>query len=427
MSLPEEFKNQMQILLHDEYEAFEEAMLRSPIVSCKVNKRKLKDIKDLGYEGLETVKWCKSGYYLAERPLFTANPLMHAGVFYVQDASSMIYEEIFERLVPMAMDTVAGNGRLRVLDLCAAPGGKTTSIINSFPDGTCIVANDFTPNRAQILRENLIKWGYPDFVVTNSPTDRFSSLGEMFDIVAVDAPCSGEGMMRKDADAVNQWSPGLVNQCASLQKKILNDAFNALKPGGFLVYSTCTFNTLENESNVRLLVDDYGMVPLDLEFPVEWNISPGFDTANPGFRFLPHRNRGEGLFVAVLRKEGNYSNVRGLDENRFFKLIETELKVISLGIPKINMKGKVEIAATESVLESGYDKNMHPYVDLSLIEAQSYLHREALALDKEVPKGYVAVGYKGYPLGLVKNIGARANNLYPASWKIRMNLNGNIG
>ena len=176
----------------------------------------------------------------------------------------MIYETVIEKIAPMALDTGC---TLNVLDLCAAPGGKTTSMINALPDGTRVVANEFVGARAAALKENLMKWGYPEIIITNSPTDRFAAAGELFDIIAVDAPCSGEGMMRKEEMAVTQWNEGLQRQCASLQREILDNAFAALRPGGFLIYSTCTFNRLENEENVRYLVEELEMAPVDLDLP----------------------------------------------------------------------------------------------------------------------------------------------------------------
>ncbi len=417
MTLPPNFIIQMQSLLGDDTDSFLSAMNEPPSVSIKINRRKSNDPDICGYEGLKQVKWCKNGYYLPERPVFTLNPLLHAGVFYVQDASSMIYEAVTAQIAPMALDT---GDPLRVLDLCAAPGGKTTSIINALPDGTTVVANEFVGTRATVLRENLMKWGYPDIIVTNSPTDRFAALGELFDIVAVDAPCSGEGMMRKEEIAVSQWGEGLQKQCASLQREILANAFAALKPGGFLIYSTCTFNRIENEENVNYLVEEFGMVPLNMDFPEEWQIGKGIDTPHPCLRFMPHITRGEGLFLCVLRKEGDYISARRNRGKSFAQLVSDQTKIIANGIPLTAAKGKDLIPTTESVLSCGYPKGSLPEAEVDEQTALSYLRHEAIHLDPEIPKGHVVVIYKGYPLGIVKNLGNRANNLYPAQWRIRM-------
>lgn len=419
MHLPEEFVQQMSSLIGDEYNDFCEAMSLPPMVSIRLNRRKCHDIVDAGYEGAEEVKWCPLGYYLPERPVFTLNPLFHAGLFYVQDASSMIYETIAEKIMPMAMDT---GTPLRVLDMCAAPGGKTTCLINAAPDGTLIVANEFIASRAAILKENLLKWGYPEIMITNSPTSAFAKLPESFDIVTVDAPCSGEGMMRKEEVAVTQWSEGLQRQCAALQRDILTDAFAALKPGGFMIYSTCTFNLLENEENVRFLVEELGMVPVDMEFPKEWGILPGIDTPYPCLRFMPHATRGEGLFAAVLRKEGDYPRAPHSKLKGFKELLASKVKVICDGIPRFAVKGHDKVPTTESVLATDYQRGSLPEAEVDLTTALSFLRHEALRLDSEIPKGFVVITYRGFPLGLVKNIGSRANNLFPAAWRVRMNI-----
>lgn len=398
-----------------------EALLKSlelpAEISIKLNLRKAAGVDELGYGALERVPWADSGYYLAERPIFTLNPLLHCGVFYVQEASSMIYEAIGRKIVPMALDT---GHPLRVLDLCAAPGGKTTSLINALPDGSLVVANEFVASRAEILKENLMKWGYPDIVITNSPTSRFARLREMFDIVAVDAPCSGEGMMRKEETARQQWGKGLVAQCASLQREILSDAFEALKPGGFLIYSTCTFNRRENEENLRMLVEDFGMVALDMEFPEEWGISKGIDTPYPCLRFMPHKTRGEGLFAAVLRKEGDFASAPRRSRAEFDKMLASATRIIANGIPHTTLKGRDEVPTTEHLLGCDYRRGELPEKELTQEEALSFLRHETLRFDGDLPKGYLCVTYKNHPLGLVKNIGNRANNLYPAAWKIRM-------
>lgn len=417
MTLPENFINQMRNLLGEDCDSFLAAMNQPPSVSIKLNRRKSNNPDICGYEGLTPVKWCQSGYYLPERPVFTLNPLIHAGVFYVQDASSMIYEAVTEKIVPMALDTA---NPLRVLDLCAAPGGKTTSMINALPDRTTVVANEFVGNRATVLKENLMKWGYPDIIVTNSPTARFAALGELFDIIAVDAPCSGEGMMRKEDVAVSQWGEGLQKQCASLQREILADAFEALKPGGFLIYSTCTFNRLENEENVGYLVEELGMVPLDMIFPEEWGIGKGIDTPYPCLRFMPHITRGEGLFLCVLRKEGDYMPARTRRGKSFSQLIADKAKIIADGIPMTTTKGRDQVPTTGSVLSCDYKRGTLPEVEVDEQTALSYLRHEAIQLNPEIPKGYVVVMYKDHPLGIVKNLGNRANNLYPAQWRIRM-------
>jgi len=220
--------------------------------------------------------------------------------------------------------------------------------------------------------------------------------------------------------AVSQWGERFQKQCASLQREILSDAFEALRPGGFLIYSTCTFNRLENEENVGYLVEELGMVPLDMNFPEEWGIGKGIDTPYPCLRFMPHITRGEGLFLCVLRKEGDYMPARMRRGKSFSQLIADKVKIIADGIPMTTTKGKDQVPTTESVLSYDFKRGTLPEVEVDEQTALSYLRHEAIQLNPEIPKGYVVVMYKDHPLGIVKNLGNRANNLYPAQWRIRM-------
>lgn len=407
---------------HIDKEAFLKAMAESPAVSLKLNRRKCGDIGSLGYGALKRVPWCESGYYLDSRPQFTLNPLLHAGVFYVQDASSMVYETIVSSL---QAEGLLGPAPL-VLDMCAAPGGKTTSIINGLRDGAFVIANEVMPKRAAILRENLTKWGYPSVKVTNRQTEVYASAGEIFDIVAVDAPCSGEGMMRKDPAAVAQWSPSLVASCAALQRDILANAVKCLLPGGIIIYSTCTFNRTENEENVEWLVRECGMEPIDMKFPEEWGIAPGISTPYPAMRFMPHLTRGEGLFAAVLRKPSGLSSAASPSLQGRLSALEKALgsksKKQAPRTGEKNQKGKPAPERPDAFLplRTDYDSSVYPSAELSLEEALRYLRHETLKLPDSVDAGYVVVKYKNYPLGFVKNIGTRANNLYPREWRIRM-------
>lgn len=411
-NVPDEFLHSIESLPGLDLAAFTAAMAEPPAVSVKLNRRKCADVGQLGYGNPEGVRWCENGFYLDDRPQFTLNPLLHAGVFYVQDASSMIHQTIVQRFVEagvLTRDSI-------VADFCAAPGGKTTSAINALPDGALVVANEFDPRRAAVLKENLLKWGYPEIVVTNSPTSRLRSLGEVFDLVIVDAPCSGEGMMRKDRIAREQWNPGLVAKCAELQRKILEDAVATLKPGGVLIYSTCTFNRAEDEDNVQWLVSQTDLVPVDMKFPTEWGIGGSVDPEIPAMRFMPHLTRGEGLFVVVLRKPGE-STVT--NRRKLLDSLRKHTKPVLEGIPKAVMKGKMEIPASEWTLAVDFPSDKYPAVELNEQTALRYLRHEAITLPETTPKGFVVVSYKGHPLGFVKNIGSRANNMFPANWKIR--------
>ena len=409
----EEFIESVSRLPGLDVKAFLTAMSEAPSVSVKLNRRKISDVAQLGYGNLEPVSWCRSGFYLDERPKFTLNPLLHAGAFYVQDASSMIHETLVSNLLDAGMLPE----RPLVLDLCAAPGGKTTSMINALPDGSTVVANEVMPQRVRILAENLKKWGYPDILVTSSQTSRLASAAcEAFDLIAVDAPCSGEGMMRKDEDARNQWSPRLTAQCASLQREILADAVSMLRPGGILIYSTCTFNREEDELNVGWLVDECGLQPVHHGIPAELGIGSEIDSPYPALRFMPHLTRGEGLFAAVLRKPGESP---ASNHRKTLDSLRKKAKVILDGIPTVTLKGKLELPASQWALATDFPRGKYPEEELDLDTALRYLRHEAIVLDPNVARGFVVVTYKGHPLGLVKNIGNRANNLFPAEWRIR--------
>lgn len=403
--LPDGFKAQtVSMLGEDEAALLFEALECAPSVGVRANRA-----KGFGREALfshfahydpEPVEWCESGVRLGSRPDFVHDPLLHAGVFYVQEAASMVYESIVGQLVEDM------EGEVRVLDMCAAPGGKSTAILNGlYGRRHLLVANEFDRSRSAILRENLDKWGDPDVVVTNSPSEVFSRMEDWFDIVAVDAPCSGEGMMRREPVARSQWSERLVDSCGALQREILSSAVVALRPGGTLIYSTCTFNEVENEANTCWLADKFGLSMVK----------------NPR-RFYPHREGCEGLCVAVMRKPGaqeSHELTRGGMEQLLKLLRQAKANVIRVGTEQTVRKGNLEIPSSRSVLASDYERDKFPEVELDAGDALAYLKGNALTLPEVTPKGYVAVCYGGYPLGLVKNLGNRANNLYPSEWRIR--------
>lgn len=442
-----------------------DALRLDPSVSIRINRRKRVDDAQLPFPDITPVRWCGSGYYLPARPQFTLDPLLHAGAYYVQDASSMIYEQIISRV----RDLPGLDAPRLVADLCAAPGGKTTAMINSLPDGTVVVANEYDSKRVSALRENIEKWGYPHTIVTNGPVSSLLPLEGCCDIVAVDAPCSGEGMMRKEPEAVRQWSPGLVRGCALLQREILEVALRLLRPGGVLIYSTCTFSAEENEENALWLLSKPGISPLPLPMEGVESCLPPFAGEVAGLRFMPHATRGEGLFVATFRKDpdlpqpqpsapsrGSRRNAAAgcaaLPEEALrllrptfhaatFKASDTiyaldpemntvvtrlapSTRIVAAGVPVGELKGKIFIPSGKLLLSGGFRSGSLPGVEADRETALRYLRRESLTADKlptltSLPKGYTVVEYGGRPLGLVKNLGTRANNLLPTSWRIR--------
>jgi 16S rRNA C967 or C1407 C5-methylase (RsmB/RsmF family) len=349
----------------------------------------------------DKVPWCPEGFYLSGRPQFTFDPLFHAGCYYVQESASMFITHV----IKWAMEAPANNHPLSIinfplqaLDLCAAPGGKSTAMRTVLPEGSVLVSNEPIPTRAQILLENITKWGWPDCIVTNNYPRDFRKAKMTFDLILCDVPCSGEGMFRKDPATISEWSLQNVEKCWRLQREIVADAWGCLNPGGLLIYSTCTYNIKENEENVRWILDTYDAEALTIPTDPSWNITgsllPGFDA--PVYRFIPGITRSEGLFLCVLHKRGVRSEECGV-RNVLQKI--GRLKVISLLTPP------------SSLLETK--------VDLSYQDALRYLRGESLVLPPDTPRGIVTVTYRGVPLGPAKNIGPRANNLYPKPWRIK--------
>ena len=359
------------------------------------------------------VPWCAEGYYLNNRPQFTFDPLLHAGCYYVQEASSMFVTHIL-RNVQCSM--VNGqwsmfNGQCSMvngqcaLDLCAAPGGKSTALRSVLPDDCVLISNEPMGNRAQILLENVTKWGGPNHIVTNNYPRDFRKAKLKFDLILCDVPCSGEGMFRKDPNAISEWSAQNVEKCWQLQREIVADAWECLNPGGLLIYSTCTYNTKENEENIRWILDTYDAQVLDIPVDPSWNITgsllEGFN--EPVYRFIPGITRGEGLFVCALRKNTRKEEGERSKEISSADIIKNKnLKVLDPGI----------LLPPSSLLPS-------PKVDVDYATALKYLRGEALVLPADTPRGIVTITYQGQPLGPAKNIGNRANNLYPKAWRIK--------
>ncbi len=348
-------------------------------------------------EGADLVPWCAAGEYLAERPNFTMDPRFHQGLYYVQDPSSMAIGAVIESLglaEPVSY-----------LDVCAAPGGKTTAAIDALPAGSCVLANEADPARAKVLCENLMKWGYNNVKVSVGPAQKLRKLlpRESFDIIAADVPCSGEGMMRKDPKAVEQWTPGLVESCARLQFEIVDAVWPLLKPGGYMIYSTCTFAEAEDENNVKRIIEELGAEQLPLpELPGVVN-----------GHFYPHMVRGEGLYMALLRKPGTLT-------------VGTFCRVSAVGLPvadEYEMKGRERIPTHALAMRADFDAGAWPQVDVDRATALRFLHRDALTLPEDAQKGLTLLTFEHRPLGWVNNLGRRANNLLPKPLRILSQIN----
>lgn len=386
-NLPEEFILQTRQLMGEErFNCYLEAFEEEAPVSIRVNPR----LVNHGDRFMIHVPWCPEGFYLSERPQFTFDPLFHAGCYYVQEASSMFITHIIRSLASRLSFIISP---LSILDLCAAPGGKSTAAISVLPEGSTMVSNEPIPNRAQILLENITKWGYPNCTVTNNYPRDFRKAKAKFDIIICDVPCSGEGMFRKDPATIGEWSMQNVEKCWRLQREIVADAWECLNPGGILIYSTCTFNTKENEENVLYFMEEFDAEILDIPTEPSWNITgsllEGFDA--PVYRFIPGITRGEGLFICALRKSGESNHSYPLST------ISSKLRVLTPDLP-----------------EGDY-----PRIDIPYQDALKFLRGEAIVLPPDTPKGIVTVTYQGFALGPAKNIGNRANNLYPKPWRIK--------
>ncbi|WP_308576603.1 hypothetical protein [uncultured Prevotella sp.] len=366
------------------------------------------------------IPWCKDGYWLDTRPNFTFDPLLHAGAYYVQEASSMFLSHVLQHLVKQPV---------MALDLCAAPGGKTTCARASLPVGSFLFSNEPIGKRAQILAENVQKFGHEGVAVTNNyPRDyKKSKLG--FDVIIADVPCSGEGMFRKDPQSIEEWSPQNVENCWQLQRSIIADIWDNLKPGGILIYSTCTFNAHEDEENIAWILNEYDAELLSVPTEEAWNITgslidnPLKDGREfPVYRFIPGKTRGEGIFMAIIRKHGEnktFSNKTTIDVDKAIAEARKRLRILSHGVKEGMQKGKNVIPDHTLALSFSTDKSAYPNVEVDYQTAIAYLRHEAIVLSSDAPRGIVLLTYKGYPIGFAKNLGNRANNLYPQEWRIK--------
>ena len=406
-----------QLFGEKRYNIFFKSLQQSSSVSIRLNPFKTSETTQIAnrYEPIP-IAWCKEGFYLNVRPNFTFDPLFHAGAYYVQEASSMFLSHVLRHLVrkPVAL-----------LDLCAAPGGKTTCARTAIKEGSIVFSNEPINKRAQILAENVQKFGHSDVVVTNNyPMDYKKSKLE-FDVIVADVPCSGEGMFRKDPQAISEWSEQNVVNCRQLQRSIIADIWENLKPGGLLIYSTCTFNALENEENVAWILNEYDAQLLEVPTEKTWNITGslinnplGEDKPFPVYRFIPGFTQGEGLFMAIIKKGGTSTNLEPNAE-KLVAEANKKLKIMAHGVKQGIIKGKKIIPDHSLALAINGDRSSYPNVEIDYETAIKYLRHEAIMLSAVVPKGIVTLTYRGHAIGFANNLGNRANNLYPQEWRIK--------
>lgn len=444
MSLPEKFKDSLPFanVLREKLLL---GLLQKPLVSVRTNPFKPVDI----FKSDENVPWSNNGKYLKERPEFVSDPMFHSGAYYPQEASSMFLGQI--------LNSIDLSQKI-VLDLCAAPGGKST-LINSFlPKDALLIANEVIKSRSWILKENMDKWGSSNVVVTNNDPSDFEQFLGFFDVVVVDAPCSGEGMFRKDKNAINEWSERNVNLCCTRQKRILADIIPSITNGGVLIYSTCTFNDKENRDNLKWLQENYEVENLEFEYPLGEGIVELIEGDLKGFQFLPGVTKGEGFFISAMLVYGGREKLKvpkrirklRLDswegssgeflnnENKNYIIDETihnfpeqfesilksiiwDLNPIKIGC-KIgqNIKGKIKYSH-ELAFSHELKKDAFELIEVSYEDAIRFLQKKVLS---EVPniKSWGLIAFQNQPLGWVKKVGGRLNNYYPKEFRIRKEL-----
>ncbi|HEX2968251.1 MAG TPA: rRNA cytosine-C5-methyltransferase [Bacteroidales bacterium] len=400
----------------------------------------------------EPVSWCKSGFYLDSRPSFTLDPLFHAGCYYPREASGMFMDQVFEQLVGSVEN-------IRVLDLCAAPGGKSTQLSDLIGDSGVLISNEVIKSRSSVLAETIIKWGKGNTIVTQNDASDFSALHGYFDTILIDAPCSGEGMFR-DKIAIDEWSTANTRLCEARQKRLISEMWPLLKENGLLVYSTCTFNPGENEENINWLIKKNEAVCLQLNINSFKGITEIDFNGVYGYGFYPGKIRGEGFFISVIRKTSKQDSVRPAsskmnefktdkndlataekwcikDPARFFKRGEDitalacpveeymflfrNLTVRNGGTQIATRKKNDFLPSHELALSGIIRKSSFPIVDLNYADAIAYLRRDNFSLP-DLDDSWNLITFKGVNLGFVKNICKRFNNYFPVEWRIRMNM-----
>lgn len=445
---PEGFIHRIKDQKNIDSESLLNALSETAPVSIRINKSKWNMIP----VNSKPVPWCANGYYLGTRPSYTLDPLFHSGCYYPQEASGMFIEEAI-RQVSETMENIC------VLDLCGAPGGKSTHLSDLIGDGSLLVANETIRPRAEILAETITKWGSGNTLVTRNDPSHFGKLPGYFDIILVDAPCSGEGMFRNSV-AVNEWSLENTVHCSERQKRILMDIWPSLKENGILVYSTCTFNPGENEENIKWLIEKNNAECIRLDVEGFNGITEIDFNGIYGYGFYPDKVKGDGFFISVVRKTGkqektqirsrkkaelrpgkndiaiaekwtHFSNDRFLkwgDEvfavpyrmDDYIHLFQN-LTVVKAGTKLFTLKNKDYLPTHELALSQFLRKDAFPIRDIKLGEALSYLRRDNFVLH-ESPAGWNLITYNGINLGFVKNIGSRFNNYFPVEWRIRMDI-----
>ncbi|HEY9048117.1 MAG TPA: rRNA methyltransferase [Ohtaekwangia sp.] len=449
--LPASFVTKMQLQLGDTFPDFLKSLSEPAPVSIRLHPK-----KQHRYTDAPPVGWTKLGRYLAERPVFTLDPFFHAGAYYVQEASSMFLEQALSQSVDLLQP-------LHVLDLCAAPGGKSTHLLSLLNAESLLVSNEVIRSRAAILSENIQKWGNPIAAVTNNDPEDFQRLPGFFDVIVVDAPCSGEGLFRKDPNAMQEWSDENVLLCSKRQRRIVSDIWPSLKEQGILIYSTCTYNPEENEENLAWLAQEHDVEFLTIKIDPSWgNIAETKQDGITGYHFYPHQVKGEGFFISVIRKKETGESIRVKNSRGNFQaptkkileqvqswitepdafafiqrddliqflpaskvqeieLLSKNLRLIMAGTFTATVKNTKIIPEHTLALSTQLNKGAFPSLALSIEDALHYLRKETLQITAE-HTGFTLMCHEDIPLGWGNVLPNRINNLYPAEWRIRMSV-----
>jgi 16S rRNA C967 or C1407 C5-methylase (RsmB/RsmF family)/NOL1/NOP2/fmu family ribosome biogenesis protein len=451
MILPQYFLESISSCSGFDEPAFLEAHQQPAATSIRFNPLR-SNLAGSSYEEikLSDVPWCGHGIYLKSRPKFTLDPFLHAGAYYVQEASSMFLFHVVESILPNASG-------LKLLDLCAAPGGKT-SLLASMKQFDFVLANEIISSRVPVLYENLVKWGSSKTYISNNDPKDFNSLGELFDVVLVDAPCSGSGLFRKDPEALAEWNNELVHFCSLRQQRIVKDSLDVLKPGGFLIYSTCSYSVEENESILDYIMEHGGLDSVQLNVPENWNVILSMSdkfSAN-GYRFYPDKILGEGFFCGVFQKNNSSTNAYPNEHSEQTKLANKQINldawVDSSGLTYLDENGELLAVKNDHLSLRSHLKNhlrlrksgiklgtlmkkgfvpdhelamsecvskKVPQIVLSKADAIKYLRKDDIVVDNYVDGTYL-ITYQQSPLGWAKIINNRFKNNYPMNWRILM-------
>lgn len=447
---PEGFIKRIQTQKYIDTEDLLKALGEPSPVSIRINRSKW----NKNPLNSKPIPWCKDGFYLKTRPSYTLDPFFHSGCYYPQEASGMFLEQVINQ-------TCGPTENLRVLDLCAAPGGKSTLLSEILGLDSLLVSNDAIRARSVILAETLTKWGSGNILVTQNDPKAFAKLPGYFDLIVVDAPCSGEGMFRSDV-AIREWSESNTIHCVERQKRILADVWPSLKENGILIYSTCTFNPGENEENIKWLTGNKEADCLKIDISAFEGIEEIAFEGVFGYGFYPGKVSGEGFFISAIRKTesqekktikfaGRFDMVPASDDikiacewtnfpkDRLFKwgdevfaapcaleeylYLYSNLKIVKTGIKLFTVKNKSFLPSHELALSEGLKKKIFPIVELDLASALKYMKRDTITVSETV-KGWNIVTYKSVNIGFINNLGTRINNYFPVEWRIRMDLPG---